>query len=40
MSFWSAVGKFFLDVGKAVVSYAINNPVSFTLQAATFSSRC
>jgi hypothetical protein len=35
MSFWSAVGKFFLDVGKAVVSYAINNPVSFTLQAAT-----
>jgi len=35
MSFWSAVGKFFLDVGKAVVSYAVNNPVSFTLQSAT-----
>jgi hypothetical protein len=35
MSFWSAVGKFFLEAGKAVVSYAVNNPVSFTLQSAT-----
>ena len=29
MSFWSAVGKFFLDVGTAVIEYAKNNPVSF-----------
>jgi len=35
MSFWSAVGKFFLDVGAAVIEYAKNNPVSFGLQSAT-----
>jgi len=35
MSFWSAVGKFFLDVGTAVIEYAKNNPVSFGLQSAT-----
>jgi len=37
MGFWSAVGKFFLDVGKAVVTYAKANPFQFTMQAATFA---
>jgi len=37
MSFWSAVGKFFLDVGKAVVAYAKANPFTFTMQAATLA---
>ena len=37
MGFWSAVGKFFLDVGRAVVAYAKANPFQFTMQAATFA---